>query len=400
MTVLAIAAACAAAVAAFTPSPACADSWLPPETWSELSPCGEYRFTASPAPHDGYKPIDDARPSGVLERRNGDGEWEQVWLGSLVNEIVPTSALVSDDGEYVVTFDNWYSHGHGENVIVIYGPDGTLIRSMKLTDIIPEMYKDSLQHSTNSVSWRDGAGIVADGKSVFVDIHAPGTTFFDDTKKTHRFSIAFSDGAVTLPREREWRAALSKARFWALDAIIGNLEYQHMMRSPVTAPKSCEAYRWRTYLSEVYQRLSAAGSERGFVTRTVLLPPEAEDHRRTFVNFKSFLTNRRMSDNQMAVAAPCARQVLITAAEDVAKMAENEVDPDPYSNATLYVSAPRADFETVLSLLASSGIDLIWLDPELPIEQRADRLLDNEEFIAELETYQQQLEAEIEAAKD
>lgn len=49
-TALAIAALCAAIVAAFTPNTACADSWAMPETEITLSENGRFRFTVEPAP--------------------------------------------------------------------------------------------------------------------------------------------------------------------------------------------------------------------------------------------------------------------------------------------------------------------------------------------------------------
>jgi hypothetical protein len=43
--------------------------------------------------------------------------------------VAPVSALVSEDGAYLITFDNWHSMGYGDDVVVLYRTDGTLIHS-------------------------------------------------------------------------------------------------------------------------------------------------------------------------------------------------------------------------------------------------------------------------------
>lgn len=192
--VLSVAAFCAIAVTAFAPSPACADSWLPHEEWSETSSGGEYRFTATPAPHDGHDPIDeDARPTGLLERREGKGEWAEVWRVPLVNDILPTFALVAEDGDYVVTFDNWYSMGRGENVVVIYRFDGSLVRSLRLSDILPETYEVSLSGSVSSTYWLNDAVIRPGGESAELAIYFPGQGWFSKEDEPVRLILNLAD---------------------------------------------------------------------------------------------------------------------------------------------------------------------------------------------------------------
>ena len=42
------------------------------------------------------------------------------------------------------------------HTLVIYREDGSLVRSMMLTDLVPDFYMATLSHSVSSISWRDG----------------------------------------------------------------------------------------------------------------------------------------------------------------------------------------------------------------------------------------------------
>jgi len=76
-----------------------------------------------------------------------------LWSKRLVNEVAPVSALVSDSGDYVVTFDNWHSVGYGPDVVVIYGPGGKLITQRGLTDFLNRDELIRLDRSVSSIWW-------------------------------------------------------------------------------------------------------------------------------------------------------------------------------------------------------------------------------------------------------
>ena len=88
---------------------------------------------------------------GVFHRQREDGTYEKVWESRLSNDVAPVSALVSDGGEYVATFDNWHSVGYGDDVVVIYGPGGKLVRKFALSDIVPTT--SNLPRSVSSIFW-------------------------------------------------------------------------------------------------------------------------------------------------------------------------------------------------------------------------------------------------------
>lgn len=60
-----------------------------------------------------------------------------LWNKKLINKISPVDALVSDYGEYFVTFDNWHSLGYGIDVLAIYDAKGMLLKRHMLEDISP-----------------------------------------------------------------------------------------------------------------------------------------------------------------------------------------------------------------------------------------------------------------------
>jgi hypothetical protein len=93
---------------------------------------------------------------GRLERKLRDGAYELVWQGELTNGIAPVSVLVSDNGKYVVTFDDWHSVGRGPNVVVIYGPKGKPVRQLALKDFLTQQQINGLRRTVSSTWWKSG----------------------------------------------------------------------------------------------------------------------------------------------------------------------------------------------------------------------------------------------------
>jgi hypothetical protein len=100
----------------------------------------------------GSKPgVKDNYCKGIFYKQEEGGKYLKVWGIRLSNDVAPTVALVSDSGEYVVTFDNWHSVGFGDNVVVIYGQGGRIIKKMGLSDIVPPNAR--LPRSASSIWW-------------------------------------------------------------------------------------------------------------------------------------------------------------------------------------------------------------------------------------------------------
>jgi hypothetical protein len=112
---------------------------------------GQYKFTVKPRVLSGQlqyfvDAVDGIKNPGQLEgerdkcigvlEKKTEKSYAKIWEAALDNDVSPASALVSDSGNYVVTFDNWHRTGLGDNIIVIYNKVGKLIIKYGLNDII------------------------------------------------------------------------------------------------------------------------------------------------------------------------------------------------------------------------------------------------------------------------
>jgi hypothetical protein len=94
-----------------------------------------------------------AAPCRALMYKKTSEGTRLVWERNLINKIAPVSALISEKGDYLVTFDNWFSMGFGANVVVFYNRNGKLVQSYKLEDISP-ISLESYQRSMLSLQWQ------------------------------------------------------------------------------------------------------------------------------------------------------------------------------------------------------------------------------------------------------
>jgi len=84
---------------------------------------------------------------------NGSNAYDIYQNITLKNPAAPIHILLANDGT-LVTIDNWYSTGSGK-VIVIYAPNGELIKEYELTELFPDKEDfDKLGRSVSSIQWR------------------------------------------------------------------------------------------------------------------------------------------------------------------------------------------------------------------------------------------------------
>jgi hypothetical protein len=123
---------------------------IPREPESQLT--GFFRYGAAKKEPAGSKPeVENSYCRGVFHRRKDDGRYEKVWERRLSNDVAPVNVLLSDGGQYVATFDNWQAVGMGDDVVVIYGPEGKLIKKLALSDIVPRV--SNLPRTAGSIFW-------------------------------------------------------------------------------------------------------------------------------------------------------------------------------------------------------------------------------------------------------
>jgi hypothetical protein len=147
-----------------------ANEWSPPGPDTTTSASGEYRFVVTPWERVPGGRREDNPPVGQLAWKSPSGTWEILWTANLVNRVSPMSAVVSNDGAYVVTFDDWGGHGFGPNVVVIYDWKGKLVRNFALTDFVDTGSANYLPQSASSIEWQSEPPIfvATDTLSLFV----------------------------------------------------------------------------------------------------------------------------------------------------------------------------------------------------------------------------------------
>ncbi|SDY88896.1 hypothetical protein [Hymenobacter psychrophilus] len=79
----------------------------------------------------------------------------KVWEKQLINRIAPVSALVSTNGRYLVTVDNWSSMGYGVDVLAVYDVQGNLLKRYALEDFSPFPI-NTYWRSISSLWWNCG----------------------------------------------------------------------------------------------------------------------------------------------------------------------------------------------------------------------------------------------------
>jgi len=397
ISLLSIAALCVAAIGLFASKDACADSWAPPETEVVLSANGRFRFTVEPvgiesqmaffedevAAAKAGKKVERPAPLGLLEKRNASGKWEPVWAIPLLNPIAPVSVLVADDGRYVVTFDNWHSMGHGEHVVVIYGPEGKLVRSMALTDIVPADFVDALPHSVSSIQWRKREALTDAGTKVTVEMPVPGEEAYSEDAETIAFVITLSDGTVLPPDADKWEAAQCAAKKVNADLKQAEADRIAALVQPLTVPTTCELSDWHDYLDEAYLRRSDQPAFEASTSTTVLFARKSPRHRESVGWLRDSMLDEFGIERDEAFASPCDPEGLVVAVAGIMK----NVRPGSLRKATFHVSAPKPQFAEIARLIAPSGAKTVWLDPDEAIPQRPDRIPGSPEEKAAIEAW-------------
>lgn len=153
------------------------DSWAPPTVRIFSSDDGKYLLYVAPRalksfpelPEDAEESDKERKALGLNQECWGslfvkdeervigfsNNSFRPVWQKKLVNEIAPMNAYISDDGQFVVTTDDYGRLGDGNNVVVIYGSEGKLIQRYPLTKFIPQSAIDNYEvpQSVSSIYW-------------------------------------------------------------------------------------------------------------------------------------------------------------------------------------------------------------------------------------------------------
>jgi len=196
---------------------ASADSWRLPKKEKYFSPNKKYYLEVTPKKVESQlkyfedkveggnntgalKGVKDNRAKGAFYARRADGKYSKKWEYPLVNEVSPVSALVSDGGDYVITFDNWHSVGYGDDVVVIYRSNGTLVKKFGLEDILTEGDIETLPHSVSSIGWGGEHYIDEANGHLVLKVVSNGKSSWDDGAKFYELTIELATGRPRKPK--------------------------------------------------------------------------------------------------------------------------------------------------------------------------------------------------------
>ena len=188
-----------------------ADSWLLPKKEKYYAPNKKFYFEVTPKKLESQlkyfedktqgrsnagalKTAADNRAKGAFYARRADGGYSKKADFPLLNEVSPVSALVSNNGDYVVTFDNWHMVGYGDDVVVIYRANGDLVQKFGLQDLLTEGDIETLPRSVSSIWWGGEHYIDEATGTLILKVVANGKNSWDEDAKYHDLKIELATG--------------------------------------------------------------------------------------------------------------------------------------------------------------------------------------------------------------
>jgi hypothetical protein len=363
-----------------------ADSWMPATRQIVYSANRHVRFTINPRAISsplrffedkvrgrepaGQQPQAPDKAEGWLEREDASGHWSTLWRKALVNDVSPVSALVTNDGAHVVTFDNWHSMGYGDDAVVIYGVDGAVVRAMPLTAFLPEDYVAALPRSVSSLQWSGDHHLSPDDRQVILQVVIPRANAEPGADPSYTpIALSLADGQAIAPRDAAWDTALASAKEARASQIAAEKARVQALIDPLLGPKTSGEQEWHFYLQEAFFRLDPHWLE-DYPGTTVLRDQAAADYKPSEKWVFDAITERELHATVLAFASPSSTDNLVRLLTE----ASRKVTPGKLHDARIYVVVTDADRDRVAAALAPTGARFIQLDPTKPIPQRPERI--------------------------
>lgn len=194
-----------------------ADSWSLPTKKKYYSPNQKYYLEVTPKKLDSQlqyfsdkadgkenagaaKEAKENHAKGAFYARRADGGYSRRWETALANEVSPVSAIVSGQGDYVVTFDNWHSVGYGDDVVVIYDAQGVLVKKFGLEDLLTEGDIERLPRSVSSIWWGGKHYIDESAGLLVLKVVSNGTASRNGDANFHDLKIELATGRPLEPK--------------------------------------------------------------------------------------------------------------------------------------------------------------------------------------------------------
>ncbi|WP_230635857.1 hypothetical protein [Sphingomonas sp. Leaf4] len=361
-----------------TVEPSCADSWELPEVMTYPSANGRARMIVTPRDLDSQLAYFEDMVDGKAtpgQREDGSkaararvetiqgGQWRVVWDRPIPNGVAPVKAIVRDDGRYAATFDDWHGTGYGPNAVVLYGPDGKVVRRLSLGDVLPAFYVDALPHSVSSIDWRGVPRFSDNGSRIMLPIVIPEHGYVRDAR-TVDLTIRVSDGAASFADAWDWgRARTAGCRVYRAK-LAAEAEHKAAFLAPLRRPTINDERSWHDYLNEA--RARRFGDGRSSWT-TVLRKPDAPDYAVSEGWVRERLTDPTMGD---AAFATLSEEHLVAVVRRIAA----SVPAWRMRGTTLYFAVSADRWSAIEAALRHTGATLVQFDPDVSIAQRRDRI--------------------------
>lgn len=301
---------------------------------------------------------------GVLERWE-NGAWVPGWRRDLPDDYGPSDALVASGGRFVVT------QGWGKTLLAIYRHDGSMVRTVALSEVLPPLYLRHLPRSVTRLHW--GQARLREPDKVVLEIAMPRTVQVKPRFSHSEVIIDLATGAVTPPGGPAWDAALDAAqRIEEFERAEAEKE-RAAFRAPLKPPVGVEMGPWRYYLLEAAARLNRSATLEPKV-ESYAVPAPGTYSRSTEAFVRDLLLSR--TDAVIALAGPAdADRFARALVETGPVMAADGIER---TNLHVFLAVRKRDIARVRAAFAEVP-NVVVFDPAVPIPQRRERLrvLDN-----------------------
>lgn len=121
------------------------------------------------------------------------------WIRPLVGGTTPTSALVAEDGQYVVTFSSQFAGDERTPMVTIYDAEGLPIKTLSLKELIGNRETWEFPQTETTIFWGRPNRIDTKRQCLELDIWESGDPYpfsRQDSCKYESLEISLKDGRV------------------------------------------------------------------------------------------------------------------------------------------------------------------------------------------------------------
>ncbi len=150
-----------------------------------------------------------AAKRAVLSARGALGLYKHKASFPLLNDYMPYWVIVSDDGRYLVTFDEAGALGYGDTVVAIYRTNGALIRRFSLEQLLTPDDIGTLPKSVSSIWWC-GKHYLNNRGQLVLRVVSNGRSSWDGDATFHELRINLESGEPVEPKRDLFAAIYPK----------------------------------------------------------------------------------------------------------------------------------------------------------------------------------------------